>query len=618
VSTTDLIDVSAPRLAAEDSGSLPLCGRDFTKIVLKAAEPLTLVRPNGKTVTVPNSFLLDVTPVEKAYISSGDHSSLSIGELKIAKNPRRLRTQTDQNIDFDQKNQICHFKKIISNRCVTVSPEYLSKNTGARYDRVMKEKEASALMEQDEAIDHIGGVDAESPVSARQKRENMVGKEEKKRAFEALLSRLSRSGTPPEVDSSKAAQRSDTRPLRLHYKRPSDHSNMSTVDITPPPSAYGDKDSGYDTESPVKKLNPAASKFKSAPTAFQGGMKTHVPPHVNLVFPHGHMPAPIPMPAGLPPMKPFGMPFDADKGVSSSGVGQHPFKPQVEGHSNLFTPDNPVSMPPPQWSGMQNPMFFQPMPPFPPLGLLDSFDGMPPNMLPPFPPMPPLPMELPRFNNGNHFNTFPHCGPPPSLEQFLHNTAIVPPMPPNLPIPSMRPAGPTILPSTPFVPPHNNNNNNNNNHNVNPVPAITPKIAVAAGAPPPPPAIVVPPHFPVTKKPRDNDPYKQQKYEEYLEWRKMYEPGFHLAAKQRQQNRVMRQRGQSRSEGFFQPPSSSSTGAVVMSGPRGAHKSVGQDTVVSKTTAVPAVERCRCREKVMSEGAAAAGSEQQVSDAGNV
>lgn len=60
---------------------------------------------------------------------------------------------------------------------------------------------------------------------------------------------------------------------------------------------------------------------------------------------------------------------------------------------------------------------------------------------------------------------------------------------------------------------------------------------------PPAPPVAVPPQFPVTKKPRDNDPYKQQKYEEYLEWRKMYEPGFHLAAKQRQQNRFMRQRG---------------------------------------------------------------------------
>ena len=69
------------------------------------------------------------------------------------------------------------------------------------------------------------------------------------------------------------------------------------------------------------------------------------------------------------------------------------------------------------------------------------------------------------------------------------------------------------------------------------------KAMMPAAAPVQPVATAPPPHFPVTKKPRDNDPYKQQKYEEYLEWRKMYEPGFHVAAKQRQQNRFMRQRG---------------------------------------------------------------------------
>ena len=50
------------------------------------------------------------------------------------------------------------------------------------------------------------------------------------------------------------------------------------------------------------------------------------------------------------------------------------------------------------------------------------------------------------------------------------------------------------------------------------------------------------PRFPVIKKPRDNDPIKQQQYEEYLEWRKTFEPGFHVAAKVRQANRILRQK----------------------------------------------------------------------------
>ncbi|KAJ9164661.1 hypothetical protein NKR19_g1148 [Coniochaeta hoffmannii] len=544
VSTNPLIDVSDDALidvSPDDGTSLPLYGKDFTKIVLKASEPLTLVRSNGTTVTVPNSFLIDVSPVEKAYISSGNCSSLSIGELKMAKNPRRLRAQTDQDIDFDQKHQVFHFRKIMGNRCVSLAPEYLSKDTGARYDRVMKEKEASALMEHDEAIDRIGGVDAGSPESARRKRENMLEQDEKKKAFQALLGRLSKTGPPPRFDLSKADQRSTTSPLNLHYQQPSDQSEPSTIEISPPGPAHSDKDSGYGTESPVKKLNPAASEFKSAPPALQGGMKTHARPHVSNIFHQGGISAPVPMPAGLPPMKPFGMPFDSDK--NPGGNGATGFAAKAQSIDNLMPPCNPMMQPPPFLEGIQNPMGFPPMPPLPPLGLFNNFNGMPPNMFPPFPPMPPAPpMDLPMSNNGSHFNTFPHCGPPPPASQLQVNTAFMPHMPlPNLPALNLRPpvssTPSTILPPPPLLP-------------------QLPNATAAKTLPPPGPvaaAAVVPPHFPVTKKPRDNDPYKQQKYEEYLEWRKMYEPGFHLAAKQRQQNRFMRQRGQSQSEGSAVP-----------------------------------------------------------------
>ncbi|KAK4122504.1 hypothetical protein N657DRAFT_509591 [Parathielavia appendiculata] len=56
-----------------------------------------------------------------------------------------------------------------------------------------------------------------------------------------------------------------------------------------------------------------------------------------------------------------------------------------------------------------------------------------------------------------------------------------------------------------------------------------------------PPAQVQRPYFPVTTKPRDHDPVKQQQYEAYLEWRKANEPGYHLGCKVRQAQRVVRQ-----------------------------------------------------------------------------
>lgn len=546
---------------------------------MKASEPLALVRPDGTTVTLPNSFLLDVSPVERAYISSGDHSSLSIGELKIAKNPRRMRTQTDQDIDFDQKHQICHFKKILSNRCVSISPEYLTKNTGARYARVMKEKEASALMEHDEAIDSIGGVEAKSPESARRKPDNEFQKEEKKKAFESLLSRLTKSGPPPKFDLSKAS---------LH-ERPSAQP-PSTAEISRPRSAHSDKDSGYDTESPVKKLNPAASEFnsgrplivhgdspvasefrKSAPMIVHGDWKNlskniNLPRlHINTTFPpeQGTAPAPAPMPAGLPPMKPFGTPFDYNNGMNmhNNDMNMHGFDASFptngQGSGDFSAPFPPMMLPPPQRDGMHNnPMGYSQMPAFHPPAAqqhFGSFNGAPPNMMPQFPgmpPMPPMSMEHqapPMFNGGNHFNTFPHCGPPPlplqqaqfpPQGQFMNGHPPPPGLAPPMPQPDMRPPmapvglGPATLPPAPAHPimPHPNPATSTT---INP--AVVPVVPVPAA-----PVVVAPPHFPVTKKPRDNDPYKQQKYEEYLEWRKMYEPGFHLAAKQRQVNRFIR------------------------------------------------------------------------------
>ncbi|KAB5577681.1 hypothetical protein GE09DRAFT_1213896 [Coniochaeta sp. 2T2.1] len=517
----------------QDEDYCPLYGKDFTKIVLKAAEPLTLVRPNGATVTLPHSFLVDISPVDKSYVSSGDHSSLSIGELKVAKNPRRLRTQTDQDINFDQKHQVFHFKKIQTNRCISIAPEYLAKNSGARYDRVMKEKEASALMEHDEAIDRIGGVDAKSPESARQKAATSSEEDEKKKAFQALLSRLSKSGPPPKCDFSKAGSRSKTPILELQFKQPSIHS-PSTEKISPPSSAHSDKDSGYDSASPVKKLNPIASEFKG-PTVVVGNKQVRPQLHVNHVSVQPQ--SAVPMPAGLPPMKPFGMPFDS--GYTANNNNFAAFQ---------------MMLPPPQLDGTQNPMGFQ-MPPPQPMGALGGgFPSLPPNMMshfPALPPLPPMPLDLaPMFNNnstngGKHFNTFPHCGPPlPPPAQFnqgpppnIHPLATINQPPLAAPAPILPLANPNPNPTKPPL-----------------IPASTGATASATA-----PAIIVPPQFLVTKKPRDNDPYKQQKYEEYLEWRKMYEPGFHLAAKQRQQNRYLRQRGATQSE------SSSSTAAPMTS-----------------------------------------------------
>ncbi|KAL2148340.1 hypothetical protein VTH82DRAFT_2260 [Thermothelomyces myriococcoides] len=62
------------------------------------------------------------------------------------------------------------------------------------------------------------------------------------------------------------------------------------------------------------------------------------------------------------------------------------------------------------------------------------------------------------------------------------------------------------------------------------------------------------PYFPVTTKPRDHDPVKQQLYEAYLEWRKANEPGYHMKCKMRQANRVMRQYQQQQNSTLVKDP----------------------------------------------------------------
>jgi hypothetical protein len=303
----------------------------------------------------------------------------------------------------------------------------------------------------------------------------------------------------------------------------------SATDISATRPAHLRTDSGYATESPAKKLNPAASEFKSAPAVVQGGKANHPRQHVNNVFPQQEISGSVPMPAGLPPMKPFGMPFDSDK---TSGSNDSASPTNYPGNSGFLGP-YPGMMPPPFLLNVNNASL--PMPPFPPapFGNFGNFNGFPP-----FPPM--MPMEPQMFNNNNnggHFNTFPNRNtappfmPPPA---GLPGRLLAPQLSANLPaIPPLAPTGPSIPSAVPMHPFSNP---------VNPAVVPAPAPAVSGTAPAP------PPYFPVTKKPRDNDPVKQQKYEEFLEWRKMNEPGFHLAAKQRQANRFLRQRGATQSE----------------------------------------------------------------------
>jgi hypothetical protein len=136
----------------------------------------------------------------------------------------------------------------------------------------------------------------------------------------------------------------------------------------------------------------------------------------------------------------------------------------------------------------------------------------------------PLGAPVPNFNHhpappASHFNSFPLAA---------HARPSVPPGPFNNK-PFDNPLA-SLLPPPGYIRP-------------NPSGPLIPAPSPATTAPAP------PPFFPVTKKPRDNDPWKQQQYEAFLEWRKMNEPGFHMAAKQRQANRILRRHGGGSADG---------------------------------------------------------------------
>ncbi|KAK0720623.1 hypothetical protein B0H67DRAFT_663076 [Lasiosphaeris hirsuta] len=128
----------------------------------------------------------------------------------------------------------------------------------------------------------------------------------------------------------------------------------------------------------------------------------------------------------------------------------------------------------------------------------------------------------------NEFSTFPGATLPPlptlpgTLKPILPTPTVTPFMPP--------PAPPYIAPSAPLFGPDRKINR---------------------------------PHFPVTQKPRDHDPIKQQQYEAYLEWRKANEPGYHMKCKMRQAQRVVRQYQQKHQQPVEHPSGNPEWKAIV-------------------------------------------------------
>lgn len=524
---------------------------DITQIRVNGLSPIVVVDHDGREITLPTAFALDVTPVERAYISSGSSSPLSLGELKLAKNPARLR-RSSQDTDIEDTRRVLNIRDI--RRSISTSPEYLAKNAGTRYDRMIKEKHAAALMEEDPAIDRIGGVEAESPHRARK-----VDQAARDR-FRLMLERLNQLASATSSDLTKGHNEDQSPVTTLLANDPAiiairakdcdlasnvaengeevdamyqqqvgwqhaigarvsgDSGYVSTEGTHKRHDSSGDekspnskRDSGIASESPSKKLNPLAAEFKTVDKA--GPVRFSMDKFDPCVPP----PSFGPVPELSPPFSNYG---------PANGSGH-------------------FALAPPPGLGPMMP----PMAPSPPMAHMNNFHApvappMPFNNFGMFSPGPMGPIASPPMFNSNPFNANPRGCPPMPFMPQPQALPIGPPPgfnKPNMPI--APPLGFNMAPQLPPVVPHYRP------AAMGPAPPMMQPPMFPAPAPmgiATPPIPLAPATFPVTKKPRGHDPIKQQQYEAYLEYRKAFEPGYHFAARARQANRYARQQGHQR------------------------------------------------------------------------
>lgn len=499
-----------------------------------------IVGSSGHTVTLPATFAIDVSLVERACISASGSSSLSIGEMKRATNPHHLRAAMEE-ADIDQTRGALRFPPAF--RSVSTKSEFFCSSGDTQSNIFLKEQDTAAMMKADPAIERVGRVEARSPQHSQE-----VGTADRDR-FQHMLDRLTRykpllaSGLA-EVDQDsntvagpQAGDLSITAGLvketnvlyqqqvaRQHANghKVTGDSGYASPDVIDQGSSGSRHDLGT-TERPSKKLNPLALEFEVlgetkslvAPSrphtsssslgtdifaqyqAQQFGSTSEISPLLsNHNTTHGHgffVPTTFPIHSGamVPPMP------------STS--------PPIALFNNLYGSNNMMSAMPP-------------MNPYPDqiTSALANVGTFPPSAMPT--------AALQAMANGFRPQSVPINGYPLNTVQTEYPRAPFQQLTMSMPMPTLPSQGYTVASQYPTT-------------GIYGAAAggFVPSTAVTNPPQLPLPAIKSVPHFPVTRKPRDNDPVTQQLYEAYLEYRKSFEPGFHEAARKRQMNRFARQ-----------------------------------------------------------------------------
>jgi hypothetical protein len=568
---------------------------DIAQIHIKDLNPIIVVDSNGGEVTLPGSFALDISPAEKSYTSSGSLSLLSFGELKRIKDPRRLQSKSDH-VAIDDMRRMLLGESIP--RAMSTSPDYLAENTGARYHRVVKEKEATTIMGVDLSIDRIGGVQTESPHC-----HSKIDEAGKKR-FQLIVERLNKLGSAPKFTHCNHSitdhQARDAAVVRFQgttAHEAIDGMYQQQVAWQQAISLRGSGDSGYNSansisedhvskrhasaasektkqvmrqDSPSKKLNPLATEFSSTRNYVEGEFimyrpSRHPRPHINTLFPdldsHGslqntdHRTRADISAAGssniFTGLSDNNTPFISSAAPASQVPADGSL--YMDGSSLFiqvpdFTPNTPIasilSTQPvqyqvePQLPAIAQPISIPAVSTCPTSSTFKAFGLPQPNVTPHSTFPMPRNTQFKAFQSDNSLGHFPRPLHPSCLPLAPGGDIGLP----RLPQPSQR-LWANTNPRVTAIPSQSLNGGKQDHRNIAfpSLPTMGPmdkQVGIATTATN---GSLCRRTFPVTKKPRDHDPIKQQKYEEYLEYRKMFEPGYHQAAKVRQANRFARQ-----------------------------------------------------------------------------
>ncbi|KAK4153206.1 hypothetical protein C8A00DRAFT_15554 [Chaetomidium leptoderma] len=537
--------------------------REVTKIQLQRVNPI-ITSVNGEDITLPNRFSFDVAVVDPHNASPG----LPLGELKCLNGqaPFRRLSSEDSNDLLVELQQIVGCNRETLSSATSASSEY--------YGYLIEKRPQRKQDGSDSAISGFSVVDAGSD-NAR-----MAAPSEEETRFQRMLNRLQNEKQPPPpthraTDDVAMPSRRIVDPAimaikvkdkvqvpergshsgpdkdaantyfaqQLSHMRDAGHQNSTDSGYATNDREHNSsdrscvghaevrtdlrhtrKESSLD-DGHIKTLNPAAAKFKS--TVLNDGMawlapkKLSRPPLTN-IFPDA-MPNHPPPPHTIAPERT--LPQQPQQ-TRIPAIAEQPLENRVIDTDVLAKASAPTSqsvLPRPGFAGSMNgipPNGFPAPNTLPhqimsPMGLAATMsaatlaDSSLLSILGGLPSPAPLhsPLGVPTINLPaiNGFNTFPPAaGGPMSI--FGQTST------PGLGNPCLPITAPFITvppPQQPSLGPDDKQLNR--------------------------------PYFPVTTKPRDHDPVKQQMYEAYLEWRKVNEPGYHMKCKMRQANRVMRQ-----------------------------------------------------------------------------